>query len=146
MSLGFLITFSLFSWLIIWFHLVVLPYLELPLSWVVLLANLLKFSFFKKFHHDRNQLLLLIPLIPLGGVLFQVFLDSLNMKRFSSTSLFELIKVNENMSTQYKFNPFPDWNRLFTKYEYLSRTWLRGSLEYFFYLFRLKRLFTKRNL
>ena len=42
------------------------------------------------------------------GVFFQLFLDFDNVKILSSTCLFELVKVNESISTQYKFNPFPD--------------------------------------
>ena len=71
------------------------------------------------------------------GVFFQLFLDSDNVKRFPRTCIFELVKVNELISTQYKFNPFPDWDRLFMKNECLSRTWLGGSLRYYFTLFRI---------
>ena len=39
------------------------------------------------------------------GVFFQLFSDSDNVKRLPSTCLFELVKVNELISTQYKFNP-----------------------------------------
>ena len=56
------------------------------------------------------------------------------MKRLSSTCLFKLVKVNENKSTQYKFNPFPYWETLLMKKEYLSQTWLRGSLGYWWAL------------
>ena len=58
------------------------------------------------------------------------------MKIFSSTYLFKPVILNENMSTQYKFNPFPDLDKLVTKKEYLIQTWLRGSLEYRFLPFR----------
>ena len=71
------------------------------------------------------------------GVFFQLFLDSDNVKILSSTCHFELVKVNELISTQYNFNPFMDWDRLFTKNECLSRTWLGGSLRYYFTLFRI---------
>lgn len=44
------------------------------------------------------------------GVLFNLFLDSKNMKISLSTLVsFTLIKENERMSTQYKFTPFTDW-------------------------------------
>ena len=79
-----------------------------------------------------------IPLIPLGGVLFQLFSDSKNMKILPITCLFELVKVNEKMSTQYKFNPFLDWDGLAMKKVYLSQKWLRGSLEYCFLPFRIR--------
>ena len=49
------------------------------------------------------------------GVFFQHFSDSDNVKILPSTCYFELVKVNELISTQYKFNPFPDWDILFTK-------------------------------
>jgi len=70
------------------------------------------------------------------GVLFQLFLDSQNMEILSSTCIFKLVKVNEKTHTQYKFNPFPDSDKLLTKKEYLSWTWLRGSLKYCFMPFR----------
>ena len=70
------------------------------------------------------------------GVFFYLFSISDNVKRLSSTCIFELIKVNETTSTQYKFNPFPDWDSLSTKKENISRTWLRGFLRYHFTLFR----------
>ena len=54
------------------------------------------------------------------GVFFQLFSKSDNVKRLSSTCHFELVKVNELISTQYKFNPFLDWDGLFTKKEYLG--------------------------
>ena len=53
-------------------------------------------------------------------VFFQLFSDSDNVKILPSTCLFELVKVNESIPTQYKFNPFPDRDRLFTKKEYLG--------------------------
>ena len=68
-------------------------------------------------------------------VFFQLFSDSDNVKRFPSTCLFELVKVNELISTQYKFNPFLDWDRLFTKKEYLSKTWLKRFSQILFYTF-----------
>ena len=71
------------------------------------------------------------------GVFFQLFSNSDNVKRLSSTCLFKLIKVNELISTQYNFNPFPDWDRLFTKNECLNRTWLGGPLRYYFTPFRI---------
>ena len=60
------------------------------------------------------------------GVFFQLFSDSDNVKRLSSTCHFGLVKLNELISTQYKFNPFPDWDRLFTKKEY---HWLNMTKE-----------------
>ena len=54
------------------------------------------------------------------GVFFQLFSNSDNVKRLPSTCNFKLVKVNELISTQYKFNPFPDWDGLFTKKEYLG--------------------------
>ena len=42
------------------------------------------------------------------GVFFQPFSNSTSMKIFPSTCLFELVKVNELISTQYQFNPFPE--------------------------------------
>ena len=42
------------------------------------------------------------------GVFFQLFSDSDNVKILPSTCHFKLVKVNELISTQYKFNPFPD--------------------------------------
>ena len=42
------------------------------------------------------------------GVFFQLFSDSDNVKILSSTCLFELVEVNELISTQYKFKPFPE--------------------------------------
>ena len=80
MSLGFLTPSSLSAWPIICLHLVVLPIPEEPLRWVVLLASLLTFICFEKFHHYWNQLLPFIPLVPPGGVNFRLFSDSLNMK------------------------------------------------------------------
>jgi len=69
------------------------------------------------------------------------------MKRLSSTCLFELIKVNEKTSTQYKFNPFSEWDRLFTKKEYFSSTQLKGYLEYSFLPFQTQETkFTKKKL
>ena len=53
-------------------------------------------------------------------VFFQLFSNSDNVKISLSTCLFELVKVNELISTQYKFNPFPNWERLFMKNEYLG--------------------------
>ena len=69
------------------------------------------------------------------GVIFQLFLDSQNMKIFSSTCLVELVKGNENTSTQYKLNILLEWDRLTMKEEYLTWTWLRGSLGYYFFPF-----------
>lgn len=42
------------------------------------------------------------------GVLFTPYLDSLKMKISLSTSLFELVKVNEQTFIQYKFTLFMD--------------------------------------
>ena len=54
------------------------------------------------------------------GVFFQLFSDSDNVKILSITCHFELVKVNELISTQYKFNSFPNGDGLFTKKEYLG--------------------------
>lgn len=94
-SICFLIPSSPSAWMIIHFHLVVLPFHEEPLWWVVLLTSIFMSTCFEKFHHDRNYFLPIIPLFPPGGVLFELFLDSLNMKMFLSTCLFEIINVNE---------------------------------------------------
>lgn len=53
-------------------------------------------------------------------------------ENISSTYHFELVKVNEMTSTQYKFNPFQTEIDYCMKKEYLSQTWLRGSLRYCF--------------
>lgn len=58
------------------------------------------------------------------------------MKILLSNCLFELVKENEKMYAQYKFNPFPDWDRLFMKKKYLSQTWLGGSPKYHFMPFK----------
>ena len=60
------------------------------------------------------------------GVFFQLFSDSNNVKILPSTCLFELIKVNELISTRYKFNPFLDWDGLFTK---KGIPWLKMTKE-----------------
>ena len=70
------------------------------------------------------------------GFFFQLFSDSNNVKRLLSTCLFDLVKLNEMTSTLYNFNPFRDWDILFTKKEHLSQTWLRSFLRYHFTLFR----------
>jgi len=86
---------------------------------------LLTFVCFEQFHHDRNQSLSFIQLTPPRGayfynffglhkltkkespkILFQHFLGSQNMKILMSTHVLELVKVNENTSTQYMFNHF----------------------------------------
>lgn len=43
-----------------------------------------------------------------------------------------LIKVLEGLSTQYKFNPFPEWDRVVMKKEYPSSLFLGGSPLYTF--------------
>ena len=83
MSLGFLIPSSPSAWPIIRLHLVVLPIPEEPLQWVALLASPLTFTCSEQFHHHQNQLLPLMPLIPPGGVNFQLFSDSQKLKRLS---------------------------------------------------------------
>ena len=42
------------------------------------------------------------------GVFFQLFSNSDNVKILSSTCHFELVKLNELIPTQYKFNHFPE--------------------------------------
>ena len=69
------------------------------------------------------------------GVFFQLFSDFDYVKRLPSTCIFELVKVSELISTQYKFNPFLDWDRLFTKKEYLGQTWLKMFSQILFYTF-----------
>jgi len=49
------------------------------------------------------------------GVIFKLFYNSQNTKILLSTYYFKLIKVNEMTSTQYTFNPFPNWDRLLWK-------------------------------
>ena len=81
------------------------------------------------------------------GVFFYLFSDFDNVKRLLSTCLFELVKLNELISTQYKFNPFLDWDRLFTKKEYLGQTWLKRFSQILFYTFSdLSDKFTKKYL
>ena len=58
------------------------------------------------------------------------------MKIFPSACPFHLVNGLETTSSQYKFNPFPDWDRLLSKKEYVDRTWSIGSLSYYFILFR----------
>ena len=72
------------------------------------------------------------------GVNFQRFSDSRKMKILSSTCHFKLVKVNELTWSQYTFTPFSGWDLLFTKNEYLDRTWSRGSLRYCFLPFRIR--------
>lgn len=67
------------------------------------------------------------------------------MKVFPSTCLFELVKVNENTSTQYKIHPFPNRDILSTKKEYLSQTWIRGYFEYLFLPFRTQETIYKNE-
>lgn len=154
MSLGFLIPSSPSSWPITHFH------LDFTLSWGIVVMSgfypfLLIFVCFEQFHYDWNQLLSFIPLIPLGGthfynffglhkltkkephgVFFQLFSDSQNMKILPSTRVFKLVKINEKTSTQWKLSPFLDWDILTMKNEYLSWTWIRGSLKYYFLPFQ----------
>ena len=58
------------------------------------------------------------------------------MKILLSACPFHLVNWLETTAAQHKFNPFLDWDILFMKKEYVDRTWLIGSLSYYFTLFR----------
>jgi len=146
MNLGFFIQSSPSLWPIIHFHWVVLPFPEENLWWVVLLAITLTFTCFEQFHHDSNPLLSFYTSHSSKWIPLLVFSYSKNMKILSRTFLFKLIKVNEKMSIQYNFNPFLDWERIATKNEYLSQTWLRGSLEYCFLPFQIRETIYEREI
>ena len=65
------------------------------------------------------------------------FLTLKNWKYCRDSCHFELAKGCETSSSQYMFTPFSGWDRLFMKKEYLSLSWLRGSLGYCFLPFRI---------
>ena len=71
------------------------------------------------------------------GVFFQLFSEFDNVKILPSTCHFELVKVNELISTQYKFNPF--WTEMdyLRKRNTLVKHDQRGSFRYYFTLFQI---------
>ena len=92
------------------------------------MCNVLSFcaetGFFRWNYRFSTKSILLSPFRTLSKILrksetlessFKLFSDSLNMKILPSIWLFELVKVNEQSSLQYKFTPFPGLN--WTNYE-----------------------------
>ena len=66
-------------------------------------------------------------------------------KIFETLVVMNSLNGCETISTQYTFNPFSGWDRLFTKKEYLSISQLTGSLRHSFLPFRICELPTKRD-
>ena len=113
---------------VFWIDLQMIQWIWRARSWIVLLTTEHTFIYFSSSvkHRKRNS----------PRVLFKLFSDSRNMKILSSACPFQLVNKLEMTSTQYKFNAFPDRDRLRTKKEYVDRTWSIGSLLYYFMIFR----------